>query len=247
MLYPFIDDHFIIVTIEISLVVFVVIQAYDTQFIKFSLVVIFLSVSVRISKISTDHHHNSRCQKCCEFFENAETLLALSWVLLALNLVFKVFVVDLADFIINLLKMFGDKVLGKLKCLLLGKTHLLEGKIIFPNQVNEINHIFEGFFVHFEEKKLKKLTEFVLPFEVDSQHFPLNLGQERTMLVDNGRDVNGVFLSCMHLKASFFESWWLKASENILLMFHIFLQLFLEASFVFVHERFFKTDVKRIC
>jgi hypothetical protein len=67
------------------------------------------------------------------------------------------------------------------------------------------------------------------------------------MLVDNGRDVNGVFLSCMHLKASFFESWWLKASNNILLMFHIFLQLFLEASFVFVHERFLKTDVKRIC
>jgi hypothetical protein len=78
MLYSFVDDHFIIVTIEVPLVEFVVIQASDTQFIQFSLVVIFLSVSVRILKISTDHHHNSRCQKCCEFFENAETLLALS-------------------------------------------------------------------------------------------------------------------------------------------------------------------------
>ena len=102
--------------------------------------------------------------------------------------------------------MFGDKVLCKLKCLLLGETHFLEGKIIFPNQVNEINHIFDGFFVHFGEDKFKKLTEFVLPFQVDNQHFPLNLGQERTMFVDNGRRVNGVFLSRQVLKARFFES-----------------------------------------
>jgi len=53
-------------------------------------------------------------------------------------------------------------------------------------------------------------------------------------------------MALMQLKYFPFQSLWFQTAQYVLLMFHVFLQLFLEASFVIIHVRLFETDVERI-
>ena len=66
------------------------------------------------------------------------------------------------------------------------------------------------------------------------------------MFIDDGRDIDVWILDLMELVGFPFQPFWIQTSQNVLLMFHIFLQLFLKAGFVLVHVRLFETYIERI-
>lgn len=176
MLDPLVDNNLVIVAVEISFFEFVLILVADSHYVEFSFVVVLFSVSVRIFKISINHHQYCCGEKCCEFFEDGQPLLVLTRVRFPMDEMIDGFVVDLGNFLIDLFEVLQNKVLCELYSLVFRKTHLLKREIIFPDKIDQINDVLDGFLVNFLENEFKKLTQFILPLQVNNQHLFLNLG-----------------------------------------------------------------------
>lgn len=246
MLYSFINDDLIILTLKILILKLILVLVIGFNFLKFSFVVVVLTVDVGILEVTTNNQNQCGGEESSEFFELIESFLSFMAVTFALTEFLDPSVVNLREFLVQLIEVLADKTLGKLDGFLFRKAHVLDRNVLFPDQVGQKDNFFERVLVYFSDYVLKKLSKLVLPPEVNDKTILLNLGKEGSVFIDDFGDTFQVVMIVLQIEEFPLESLGLEVAQNILLVFHVFLELFEEGLLVLIHEGIFETYVKRV-
>lgn len=95
--------------------------------------------------------------------------------------------VDIVQFIVQFLGMLIYECISELDSLLKRVIHVLDQNELFPNFINKVNDFVDWIVFDFVENELKKLTEFVLSFQIDDKHFFLFLWEWNCIFSDHLR------------------------------------------------------------
>jgi hypothetical protein len=143
--------------------------------------------------------------------------------------------------------MFGHKALCEFYGLLFRVAQILNRDKLLPYEIGQKNDFTDRTLVHFVHNVLKKLIHFILPLQVDNQPLFLNFRKEGSMLPDSFGQIPTTIVALLQIEYFPLQPLWFEAPQHVLLVFHIFRELFLETALVLIHVRLLETDIKGIC